>query len=162
MTEVLSLDTLVEHKYVKVTLRASWLRRVLKRPRPVRFYSLRNPDELGVVEYQAILKQYETVKVLQGADIGSVAVENMALITKALDDGVKVLLIGIDDRALAQLSDLQKASVIASWSDLATEYAMSLRAVGEVPGPQTGAVSSPAFSASTAAPPSAGPTSPSA
>lgn len=106
-TELLSLSTLVEREHIKIES---------KLHPEGRLYELRNPDELGAVEYQTILSRQKQVDRLQAKDVTKLTAAETGQLIERLDELVTIVLPELEPAVLAELTDSQKAAVVDTWA----------------------------------------------
>ncbi len=151
MTEILSLDTFTKRKRIRINLKRSWWQRLLRRPAAVRFYELRNVEELSAVAYGGLARRAAEVERINPAR-GEVTAEELALLDQIVNESIDALVIDMPRRVRDQLSILQRVQIVEAWSN----QIVPPRAEGEALAPRIGAPLQRDFSTSTAATPTAG------
>lgn len=145
--ELLSLSTLVERETIKIESALH---------PDGRLYELRNPDELGAIDYQTILSRQAQVERMQRKGVEKLTAADAGQMTERLNEIVAILVPTLEPEVLEKLSDGQKAAIVQTWADLVpTEGGEGGNAVAA----RTGGGSSRGSKRSTAAPRTGGSTS---
>lgn len=104
MSEVLTLSTIVERDTINI---------VSKRHPRGKLYELANLADLGPYEYAIVTARNEELQPLLARKKLTPAQERM--LTKALDDVVKLLLLNVEPSVLAALTIQQKEMIVFTW-----------------------------------------------